>query len=303
MARARLTVCLALALVVGALFGCNGAGQSESAFPASGGSSAASGQAITDDDIRSMTGTWIVGGIYYRGSLIDVHDEEALEDLYDSTMLTLNDDGSFVYLRLFGDRGSWSRKSIDNDEQFILKSESSFKLSMSKGSFVEEEVESSKKSYLLDRLDENTASFVEYDESKGEAVGDKDPLVFVKQGSESAYIAQHKTPLSTNAATKESATSKSSAADDSGKKSSAVSSAGSSKQAKSDDDEDFEIVESGYDDANGKGYKGSDGNYYFQDNDGSVMATDGKGNGVKDIDGDGEADYYTTDSGQTWHEL
>lgn len=66
---------------------------------------------------------------------------------------------------------------------------------------------------------------------------------------------------------------------------------------------DFRIVESGYDDANGKGYKGSDGNYYFKNYDGSVEATDGFGNGVKDVNGDGKADYYTTDSGDTWKRM
>lgn len=65
--------------------------------------------------------------------------------------------------------------------------------------------------------------------------------------------------------------------------------------------DDFAIVDSGYDDARGKGYKGSDGNYYYENNDGTYEATDGKGNGVKDTDGDGKPDEYTTDSGKTWH--
>lgn len=89
------------------------------------------------------------------------------------------------------------------------------------------------------------------------------------------------------------------AASSSGKASSSTRGTSSSSAA----DDDFELVGSGYDDANGKGYKGSDGNYYFKNDDGTVEATDGKGNGVKDVDGDGEPDYYTTDSGKTWHRV
>lgn len=81
------------------------------------------------------------------------------------------------------------------------------------------------------------------------------------------------------------------------------SSYGSSSSKSTSSGNDFRIMESGYDDANGKGYKGSDGNYYFKNHDGSVEATDGFGNGVKDINGDGKADYYTTDSGETWKKM
>ncbi len=318
MGRIKLVACLVVALVAAVLVGCSGAAQVESSASASSSSAAQSAPSVSADDVQLMAETWVVGGLYYKDKLYDVSDEESLENLYDTTMLTLNDDGTFVYLRLYGDRGSWSRKSPDDDTQFLLKVESSFRMSMEKGSFVEKEIDPSQKVYLLTRLDENTASFVEYDESTGKAVEGDNPLVFVKQGCESAYIAKNKTPISKKAsgesaasgssasasATSGSSASGSSAADDSGKKTSSAKSTESTNRNKStDEDDDFEIVESGYDDANGKGYKGSDGNYYFKDNDGSVMATDGKGNGVKDVDGDGEADYYTTDSGQTWHSM
>lgn len=75
------------------------------------------------------------------------------------------------------------------------------------------------------------------------------------------------------------------------------------KAASTSSGDDLRITESGYDDARGKGYKGSDGNYYFMNDDGTYEATDGKGNGVRDLDGDGEADEYTTDSGKTWHRM
>lgn len=81
---------------------------------------------------------------------------------------------------------------------------------------------------------------------------------------------------------------------------SAVSSS-SAKTSNSGSKDDLEIVGSGYDDANGKGYKGSDGNYYYKNDDGTYEATDGKGNGVRDLNGDGKADEWTTDSGKTWH--
>ena len=75
----------------------------------------------------------------------------------------------------------------------------------------------------------------------------------------------------------------------------------SSSTKKGSSNDDFYIVESGYDDANGKGYKGADGNYYYKDYDGSYMVTDGRGTAVKDSNGDGEPDYYTVDSGKTWY--
>ena len=309
-----LAICLALASTIGLLFGCGGQTQQASQLSASSGSGAEKTPSVSADDIQAMEGTWEVRGIYYKGNLIDISDVDGLEDLYDTTMLTFNDDGTFVYLNKFGNRGSWSRENPENGNKFVLKTESSFRYTLEKGSLTEKEVDSSKSAYLVELLDENTATYIKYDESTGKSDEEDEPLVFVKQGSESAYLAENKTPVSTKKESGNSSASSSSSISNSSSSSAAGTTAEHEKSTSTtskptgsttstDSDDDFKIVESGYDDANGKGYKGSDGNYYFKDNDGSYMATDGKGNGVKDVDGDGEADYYTTDSGETWHSL
>jgi hypothetical protein len=73
-----------------------------------------------------------------------------------------------------------------------------------------------------------------------------------------------------------------------------------SYKSSSSSSDDFELVDR-FETANGTGYQGNDGNYYFKNDDGTVEATDGWGNGVRDEDGDGEADKWTDDGGQTWH--
>lgn len=47
----------------------------------------------------------------------------------------------------------------------------------------------------------------------------------------------------------------------------------------------------------------SDGTTYLFNEDGSALATDNKGNAVLDSDGDGNADLYTKDGGETWSEV
>ena len=56
-------------------------------------------------------GTWKVGGIYSRNRLIDIHDNDTLASMYNTTMITFNEDGSFIYLKTFNDRGTWSKKA------------------------------------------------------------------------------------------------------------------------------------------------------------------------------------------------
>lgn len=43
-----------------------------------------------------------------------------------------------------------------------------------------------------------------------------------------------------------------------------------------------------------------DGTIYYENPDGSLEVTDGWGNVVKDIDGDGAADSYSIDGGESW---
>ena len=125
-------------------------------------------------------------------------------------------------------------------------------------------------------------------------------------GTTNSASAPTSTPAPSSAASSSSSSAKSAATSAATSKSYSPSTKSSSSKysskspsSKSSSD-DFEIVESGYDDANGKGYKGSDGNYYYKNNDGTYEATDGRGNGIRDTDGDGNADEYTVDGGKTW---
>ena len=138
-------------------------------------------------------GTWKVGGIYYKGHLIDINDNDAIESMYDTTMITFNEDGTFVYLKMYNDRGIWSEKKQGSEESFILKTESTFRYDLQNGSLVEKETETSnKKQYIVTFLDENTFILNEYDSITGKAKVNDDPYIFVKQSKASEYIANNK---------------------------------------------------------------------------------------------------------------
>lgn len=142
-------------------------------------------------------GTWKVGGIYSRGRLIDIHDHDAIESMYSTTIISFNEDGSFVYLRTFNERGSWAEKETGTDDCFLLKTESSFVYDLQDGSLVEKETETTRqKQYLVTILDENTFALNEYDSITGNAKANDDPYYFVKQGTQSRYIADNKTAIS-----------------------------------------------------------------------------------------------------------
>ena len=152
--------------------------------------------AETPEGYPVIGGTWKVGGIYYKGHLIDINDNDAIESMYDTTMITFNDDGTFVYLKMYNDRGVWSEKKQGFEDSFILKTESTFMYDLQNGSLVEKETETSnKKQYIATLLDENTFVMNEYDSITGKAKANDDPYIFVKQGESSKYIADNKTPI------------------------------------------------------------------------------------------------------------
>ena len=150
----------------------------------------------TQEGYLKIGGTWKVGGIYYEGHLIDINDIDAIKSMYDTTMITFNEDGSFVYLKKYNDRGMWSIKRQGSGDCFILKTESNFVYEMQNGSLAEKEMETSnKKLYIVALLDENTFVLNEYDSITGKAKANDDPYIFVKQGESSKYIADNKTPI------------------------------------------------------------------------------------------------------------
>lgn len=158
----------------------------------------------TPDGYDVVGGTWKVRGVYIKGHLIDTTDVEAIESMYETIMVTFNDDGSFVYLqKIINDRGIWSRINGGSQESFMLKTESTFKYDLVNGSLQEKETETTNhKQYVVSFLDETTFSLNEYDAITGKAKANEDPYIFVKQGEESEYLAQNKTPINDNGSSK-----------------------------------------------------------------------------------------------------
>lgn len=147
------------------------------------------------DGYDTIGGTWKVGGIYYRDKLIDINDNEALQSMYKTTMITFNEDGSFVYLKKFNDRGIWTKKE-GSKYDYILKTESVFRYDLQQGTLVEKALETENlKQYIITLLDDNSFILSEYDYIMGKAKSDDSPYIFVKEGASSQYIKDNKTPL------------------------------------------------------------------------------------------------------------
>ena len=139
---------------------------------------------------------WEVGAIYYRNKVIDIKDNAALADLYDSTFLSFGSDGTFDYINLFIKEGVYVPYEGDgNYPYFLLKADKTLKYDSDKKEFVESE-SSSKVTYLLSVLDDNTIEFVEYDAITGRAKANEDPLFFVKSDKESSFVQNNKTDIS-----------------------------------------------------------------------------------------------------------
>ena len=163
-------------------------------LPALQSSSAATGIA---DGYDVLGGSWIVGGFYYeqynKQHLIDLSDNKALKDIYDSTYLTFYEGGTFVYMNMYNRRGKYIRQ---DDGSFILKTETVFTYDFTEEGLAEKILEDSEKtSYIVSFLDENTLLWNTLDPNTGKAKIDSDPLVFEREDVESEYIKDNKTAL------------------------------------------------------------------------------------------------------------
>lgn len=149
------------------------------------------------DGYDILKGTWYVGAIYYKNKLIDISDNDALSDLYDTTFLAFREDGTFTFSDLFMRDGTYTRKeSINGKETFILRTDRVYTYSFIDGRMVEEDKEDGvKKSYLLTIKNSNTFEFVEMDAMTGQAKTGEMPLIFELSNQESDYIASNKTEI------------------------------------------------------------------------------------------------------------
>ena len=155
--------------------------------------------APTAEGYDVLGGTWAVGGIQMRGQLFDIHDYEALEDLYDTTFLTFNEDGTFVYFNVaYSYRGTY--RPHGEPGSYLLDAKSSFTYKMEKGELVQKETALEKTVQYLVTMNEDTYgddAFVlhEYDSLMGKAKAEELLLLFVPEEGESGYVADNKTPL------------------------------------------------------------------------------------------------------------
>ncbi|MBR3554131.1 MAG: Ltp family lipoprotein [Clostridia bacterium] len=144
------------------------------------------------DGYAELGGLWEVGAIKYNNKIIDVRDVPALADLYDTTYLLFNEDGTFLYINLFFTSGTYTRL---NSGDFLLKTDRVYRLKVENGTVVEEESTSGEKSSYLTALvknDPNSLQFSGYDAITGKAKAGEDPLYFVKSDQESVFINNQK---------------------------------------------------------------------------------------------------------------
>lgn len=190
-----ITILVLSAMAIGLLCGCgNDPDPTTPTLPALQSSNAATTIAEGYD---VLGGSWVVGGFYYeqynKQYLIDLSDNDALMDIYDSTYLTFYEGGTFVYLNMYNSRGKYIRQ---DDGSFILKTDTVFTYEFTEEGLAEKVLEDSKKtSYIVSFLDENTLLWNTLDPNTGKAKIDSDPLVFEREDVESEYIKDNKTAL------------------------------------------------------------------------------------------------------------
>lgn len=151
------------------------------------------------EGFNTLGGTWEVGGFYYKGQIVDIHNNEALEHLYDTHLLIFHPDGTFLYMpSIFFSEGEYkSYDSAAGQESYLLNTQRVYRLSYEDGEVTEKDsTDTTKTKYLVTILDENTLKLSPFDPITGRAKSDTDPLIFSRSHEESGYIADNKTPLS-----------------------------------------------------------------------------------------------------------
>ncbi len=158
-------------------------------------------QQTSADGYETLKGTWYVGAIYYKNKLIDISDNDALSDLYDTTFIAFREDGTFTYSDIYIRDGKYIRKeSIGGKETFLLKTERVYTYNLVEGKMVENDIEDgTKTSYLLTVTSADTIEVVEMDPMTGKAKSGESPFVFEPSGEESDYISSNKTEIKTTA--------------------------------------------------------------------------------------------------------
>lgn len=132
------------------------------------------------DGFSELGGLWEIGYIQYRNQTINVHDYESLESLYNTTYLSFQEDGTFLYINFYFYSGTYSRLQGSGSNLFLLKTDSVYRLEVQGNDYTRVEVDGSNPSYLAELSEDgNTITFCEYDAITGKAKANDDPLYFV----------------------------------------------------------------------------------------------------------------------------
>ncbi|MBP3413596.1 MAG: hypothetical protein J6L81_00145 [Clostridia bacterium] len=160
-------------------------------------SSQSDDEALGAEPQRALSGTWVVGGIYLDGKLIDVNDAEGIASIYGNQLITFDEEGNFSYLNLFLTEGSYSKIfRKDYKMTYLLKSENFFRYDNDAEEFVEQPFyQGIKTQYIISLLDENTLAMWVYDESTDTLKDESEPILYVRNGSTSSYINKYKTDI------------------------------------------------------------------------------------------------------------
>lgn len=129
-------------------------------------------------------GSWEVNGVYYRNKWVNLSTNEAIADLYDTTYLFINENGTYTYYDLFIHEGVYKRQS---DNTFILLDSRCYRLSYENGEAVEiESTDDTDARYLITLLnDENTFRLGRMDPMTGQETTDGMPLRFTRKNNSS----------------------------------------------------------------------------------------------------------------------
>lgn len=146
-----------------------------------------------------LNGLWKVGAIDYdfnnnpaRNLVVDVNDSDALSDLYDSLYLSFFADGTFVYADVYFHEGTYTAHP-KNPGCYILKTDSSYRMTVEDGEVVKLE-DSSKPSYYLEVCDDSL-HLQDYDPFTGKAKANDNGYYFVRIEDESSFIQNNKAEL------------------------------------------------------------------------------------------------------------
>jgi len=145
------------------------------------------------DNASNLEGTWKVGATYItqgaRDYLVSLEDFPEIAGPYDNFLLVITDDGSFVYTTITAVY-SGTLTPLKNDRNaFLLTNESV------KSFFPDNKDSISKTPYIIEIIpeDPNTIKLNTYDPISGKATASKKPYIYVKENSESSFIATNKT--------------------------------------------------------------------------------------------------------------